>query len=252
MNQKRACLMTLFVSLIIFNAANSASISVGEGSFVDFGGAQITTESLSIDNSGEVDFGTSQILLTDLSNQANAFVNAANSVLSITGNWFNVGDFDPVSSTVRFIDGPATSVQVTGDTTFNELIAMTAVGKVLSFEAGSTQTIATNLEFTGVDGNLLTIVSTIPGAVANISLNRDASQLIDYVDVTDNYGIWQRIAPGSPADYNSIQGSNVRGWFGTPLQFPVPTLSVFSLILLALSMIILFFFSQRKQLKIKG
>lgn len=242
--------LNIFVFFIISlyqSAVLSATIRVGEGSYIDFGGSQVSSEDLSIDNRGEVDFGTSQVLLTNLSNQTNALINAASSVLSINGNWFNAGDFNAMTSTVQFLDGPTPVSEISGQTTFYNLTARTNSGKVLSFEAGSQHAITNSLELSGIAGNLLSIISDSSGEEAFLNLLQSASQLIDYVDVTDNYANGQVIAPGIPADYNSVQGSNVRGWFGVPLQFPVPSLSLFSLILLAALMLLVFLFNQKKQ-----
>jgi hypothetical protein len=231
-----------FFILIMFSHVKAATISVGSGSSLDFGGATISSSGLTLDNSGQVDFGSSQILLSNLSNQANALMLAANSVLTVTGNWFNGGSFDAMTSSVQFIDGVSPVSQITGQTTFNEMIATTSNGKVLSFAAGIEQAVVNNLELTGIDGNLLMIVSDNPGNQALLSLYRDATQSVDYVDVSDNHGVWQVIAPGTPSSYNSIQGPNVRGWFGTPLQFPVPTIGYIGQILLIVLMLIMFTF----------
>ena len=159
------------IILCINSPLFAASISVGSGSFVDFGGAQISSANLSFENSGEVDFGTSQIVLTDFSNQASALVDAASAVLSISGNWFNVGEFRAMSSLVEFIDGTTSTSAISGQTTFNDLIVASATGKVLQFESGSQQSIENHLELTGVSGSLLTLVSSIDGDEAFLNLS---------------------------------------------------------------------------------
>lgn len=242
------CLIILCINSPLF----AASISVGSGSFVDFGGAQISSANLSFENSGEVDFGTSQIVLTDFSNQASALVDAASAVLSISGNWFNVGEFRAMSSMVEFIDGTTSTSAISGQTTFNDLIVASATGKVLQFESGSQQSIENHLELTGVSGSLLTLVSSIDGDEAFLNLSRNGTQLIDFVDVTDNYATGQVIAPGLAGDYNSVQGSNVRGWFGVPLEMPVPTLGFLGQILLAASLFLIILFNQKKLIKLRG
>ena len=78
------------------------------------------------------------------------------STVAVSGNWSNSGTFVAGSSTVIF-DGTGTSL-VSGSTTFHSF-ACTSAGKILSFQAGSTQTIDGALTLAGASGNNIQLLS---------------------------------------------------------------------------------------------
>ena len=217
----------------------AASIDIGQGSTVNFGNSIVNNPSHSLSNSGTAIFADSTTSLLSFSNSNNAQSSANGATISIVEDWDNNGTFNAGNSTVNFIDGGSNTSKISGETRFNILTVASTVDKLLEFQASSQQIVMQHLQLTGVDGNLLTIISDSPGDEAMLALALSASQLIDYVDVTDNYGTAQVIAPGSPESFNSIQGSNVRGWFGTPLAFPIPSLSLIGLLILSTVLILL-------------
>ncbi len=232
-------------------AVQSASINVGSGSFVDFGGAVVNHPDLSLENNGEVLLTSTMILLNSFSNQASGVIDVSSSVLSVFGDWENSGDFVGAGATVNLIDGNPVS-RVSGDTVFHELLISTTVGKTITFESGSQTTVLNNLLLSGVNNNLLVINSDMAGEEALLSLDRNASQTIEFVDVTDNFATNQVIAPGEPSAYDSIQGNNVRGWFGVPLHLPVPSLGLIGQVMMALLFMLLFIYSDKRNRNLKG
>ena len=231
----------IFINLVLFHILSfAASINVGSGSHVDFGSTTISSNGLSLHNHGQIEFGNSSLQFSNLSNQSSAVINAANSVLYITENWLNNGIFNAMTSSVQFVDGVTGSSSISGQTTFSELNVTSTLGKNLIFESGRQQTIPQNLILNGINGNILIIFSDSAGDEALLNLEGNATQNINFVDVTDNYGVWQILAPGSPNNYNSIEGNNVRGWFGTTLQIPVPTIGLWAQLLLISSMLLIY------------
>lgn len=231
--------------LMVFGFYNhftyAATIEIGSGSTVDFGSAIVENPSHSLINSGTANFTDSVTTLLNFSNTNNATATANNANISIISDWSNDGSFAAGSSSVNFIDGGPNQSKISGETRFNILTVVSNAGKILELQAQRQQVVMQHLQLTGVGGNLLTIISDTPGtqAMLALSLPNNATQLIDYVDVTDNYGTSQIIAPGSPESYNSVQGSNVRGWFGTPLAFPIPSLNLMSLLIITTLLILL-------------
>lgn len=235
---------SFFLIVLIFagfckNSCNAASIEIGAGSTVNFGNSVVDNPGHNLINSGTAIFANSTINLLSFSNNANALASAVGASINITEDWNNNGEFNAGNSTVNFIDGGSNESKISGETRFNILNVASSSGKILEFQADRQQIVMQHLQLTGVNGDLLTIVSDTPDSKAMLALSLSASQLIDYVNVTDNYGTGQIIAPGSPESHNSVQGSNVRGWFGTPLAFPVPSLNLISLLLLTALLIII-------------
>jgi hypothetical protein len=226
-------------------AIQAGSITVGQGSSLDLGSAVFQNPAHELINHGTLDFGESSSLLGNFANTASA--DAAGAQIQIVGDWSNTGLFTAGNSLVQFVDGGSGTSLILGSSNFNALTAITNTGKVLAFEAGQEQGISSRLELIGAAGNLLTIVSTAPGQEALTRLSDAATQQVDFVDVSDNHGVMQVIAPGEPVDYNSIRGPNVRGWFSLPLFFPIPSLNLIGLFAMAFLMLMTMAYRQQRK-----
>jgi hypothetical protein len=184
---------------------------------------------------GTLDLGCGNFTL-----HSGAVFNAGSGNIQLSGNWSNQGSFSRGSSSVVFDDscGAASTSHVTGVTHFHDLAATTTTAHELRLESGQTHTIASALELTGTQNELLKISSSAPGTPAYFVLEEGGSQTISYVDVQDNYasppGQW--LAPDTPEHFNSVDsGGNLR-WFLTGMEpiEPIPTLSGLGLVLLLL------------------
>lgn len=236
------------VSLLSFAlTANAGTISIGQGSSLDFGGATINAPSTSLTNNGNLNLGSSVSSFLDFTTLSAANTEGGTALVQIVGTWSNDGDFAAGSSAVRFIDGGSGISRILGASTFSTLSAISASGKTVVFESAQQQVVTDQLDLLGANGNLLNIVSTSTGTEAFLSLNPGATQQVQFVNVSDNHGVAQVIAPGTPGEYNSVQGLNVRGWFGTPLSFAIPALSVSGLVLLSLLMLLVVAYTQRSR-----
>lgn len=227
--------------------AQAGTISIGAGSSLDLGSAAINGATTSLTNNGALSLGTSVTTLLDFTATPGATTDGGSALLQILGSWSNDGAFDAGTSAVHVIDGGSGFSQILGASTFYAFSAVSGSGKTLAFESGQLQTVTDQLDLLDANGNLLNIVSTAPGAEAFISLEPGATQQVQFVNVSDNHGVSQVIAPGTPAGYNSVQGLNVRGWFGTPLEFAIPALSGAGLVVLSLLMLLVMAHTQRSR-----
>ena len=225
----------IVISILFFQISitSASKITIGQGSSVQLGTSDLISDTLEISNLGELLWGSGNHQILDFFNLNTGISSAQSSTISLSQDWHNEGSFNAGTGSVHFIDLQPLS-RITGITDFYELIATTATDKTLEFPELIKQTIESNLVFTGSPGNLLKIISSSSTKQAFLGLDFNASQTIDYVSVTNNHSVLQVIAPGPADSYNSIQGTNARGWFGTPLAFAIPTLNQFSILLLLL------------------
>ena len=127
----------------------------------------------------------------------------------VTGGWTNGATVEAAGSLVAFT-GNGTSL-ISGSTTF-ETLACDAAGKTISFQAGSTQTIAGALALSGAPGAPLTLQSSDPGEVWNLTVADDAEIAVAYVAVSNSVAA----ASAGIAAVNSIDnGGNVNWTFPT-------------------------------------
>lgn len=176
----------------------------------------------------------------------NGQVTAAAAILEVGGNWSNHGSFLAGSSTVRMSDrcNQAQS-SITGNTGFSTFSIESARGKSYRFEAGQTQSVALGLRLAGVPGQHLFIGSTLSGSRASVALSPNGAQQITWLNVSDMEApvgsAW--VAPDRPENFNSIDSGNNLRWFQSSstigLPTALPTLSPWSLLVLALAMIVL-------------
>lgn len=105
--------------------------------------------------------------------------------LEVTGDWDNGGTFVPGASTVQLVDGCGVlSSVVSGDTTFTNIAITSASGRLVSFVAGTTQTVTGAFLAEGEEGALLQIRSTVADSAAFLVALGPASA--SFVDVMDN------------------------------------------------------------------
>ncbi len=128
---------------------------------------------------------------------------AANTNISLSGNWTNSGTFTSgISNTVTFTDNTLTST-ITGSNSFYNFTCTTA-SKNLTFEAGSAQTIASILTLNGqASGTEIQLRSSAAGTRWTFDVT-GGSQSVDYVDVKDSQSSTNDIT----ADNSTNSGNN--------------------------------------------
>jgi hypothetical protein len=126
-----------------------------------------------------------------------------------------------------------------GRNDFDMLEVRSDIGLERRFDAAGSQSVRQSLLLQGGAARLQ-LASTMAGQVAPFTLRPQASQQISRVEVRDlDSNAGQRIAPGSPADFDSLDAGNNRNWFlGSAVEVPVlglAGLTMLSLILLSIA-----------------
>jgi hypothetical protein len=115
---------------------------------------------------------------------SNSTLKASSYSITDAGNWINNGTFTCGTGTVTF-DGTVASV-ISGSTTFYNFKALTP-NKTLIFTRGTTQTVANNLTLKGQAVNTRIVINdTGTGNTPKLILQTNASQAVQYVNVTNN------------------------------------------------------------------
>lgn len=110
------------------------------------------------------------------------------------------------------------------------------MGKGFALQVGTTQTIQNQLQILGTSTSGIQIKSSSAGQVAFINLLAGGSQNIDFVGVSNVHAIGQHLAPALTNDGGN---DDAIGWFGLAgggTATPVPMLSIWALLLLALGL----------------
>lgn len=170
-----------------------------------------------IDNIGNVVISTDGVL------------NGNRGKIEFGKDWSNEGSFTATESSVSLVDECSSGASTIGnDNTFYNLSVVTSAGKNVFLDADKSQNVINDLVLTGTDGNLLVLRSTLSGVYAIFVLSELGGQLIDYVDVQDNWAMMpgQHLARGWPHEFNSLDsGNNMRWFFNFGFLEPVPSLS---------------------------
>jgi len=199
--------------------------------------------------SGQIDMGCGDLevlgtfnMETGRSNRAGSVtietggeLNGSQGIIEFGNHWNNRGSFNAATSFVTLVDECSDTASFNGDSTFYNLSMETSAGKVVVLEADRQQTVMNDLVLTGAAGNLLTLRSSIEGSHSYFQLVMTGSQLINYVDVRDNWALnpGQHLALGWPNVFNSLDsGNNFRWFYNFEVTEAVPSLSDWSLILL--------------------
>ncbi|MCP3681749.1 MAG: DUF11 domain-containing protein [bacterium] len=127
------------------------------------------------------------------------------------------GTFTHSSGTLT-LDG--TGQSLTGSTTFFGLSKVVAAADTLTFDNTATQTVVDSLTLQGADGQLLSLRSDLDNNAANLMLQANGSQSINYVDVKDNDAsggvtLIARNGANSNGNTNWEFGSSIITWDGS-------------------------------------
>jgi len=198
-----------FIALGLAAPAFAGNLTVGAASTFDLGTGSLALGCADLAVTGTLTAGTVGFSAArDVAINPGGTVNGNSALLSLSGNWDNAGSFNAGTSTVQMLDGCALfSGVVVGNTSFANLSINTTTAKLVSFTAGSTQTVTGLLSLLGSVGNLLQIRSTVNGSAA--FMNATGTSSASYVNVQDNNAL-----PGNDIllPPNSVKGSNTPGW----------------------------------------
>ncbi len=171
-------------------------LELGQG----FGGTVQLGGALNIDNAGERE---GSLIL-----KGGSF-NAASGTLNIDGNFKKDGGvFTCGTSTVNFADSSRIS-SVEGNSTFHALQCVSS-GKIISFEAGSVQTIEGYFKAEGSYGSKVKLTSSDPGY--RWYIDPQATRSVTFADVSDS----ENINATEIKAVNSVNSGNNENWsFGS-------------------------------------
>jgi len=202
--------------LLLGSSSVDAATTIGAGSNLNFGDALVDFGCQDLIVAGHAD-GTTESLrsIANLSISGGGSLALGAGSVSLGGDFVDAGSLVPGTSRFAIVDacGHGTS-QVSGAANFYDFLVTTANGKQLVLPASVTQTIVHALTFQGVAGNPLNIVSSSGGVHALLAVNAAATQTIDYVNARDNTASAATIAPGTPAQYRSVDAGGLINWFG--------------------------------------
>lgn len=130
---------------------------------------------------------------------ATGVLDGGSGIINAGGNWNNSGVFIPGSGTVVFGDGcSAAPVQVTGNTTFNNLTLSSTGGRIFVIPAGYNITVNGALTLQGTPGLPIQLVSS-SGQTAYIALGPNANVVSSNANVHPNVQIGAAPAQAIPA-----------------------------------------------------
>ena len=221
----------------LFNGPVFAAITVGAGSSLQFADSTVDLGCSDLTIAGAANGTTATIgAITNL-NLSGSFAPGAGRI-SLGGNFANTGSFVPGNSQVAIVDacGNGTGL-ISGATNFYDFVVATASGKQTLFPVAAPQSIEHSLTLQGAAGHLLNIGSSAPGQRGVLAVAKEAAQAIAYVSARDNNASIARIAPGPPAQFNSVDAGNLANWFlaayGDAALVPAPALGADRWILVA-------------------
>jgi hypothetical protein len=217
-----------------FTVGVGSSLQLGDGKF-DLGCSDLIINGSAAGGSGAV-AGVANLAI------AGGSLSPGAGRIALGGDFSNAGTFIPGSSSVNIVDacGNGTS-RITGTTAFYDLLVGSTIGKQLVFPAGVVQNVAHAFALQGAAGNLLQVLSSTPGTKARLVVAAGAAQTIAYVNARHNDASGgATVAPGTAANYNSVDGDGLLNWFaavigppGGTAAVPAPLLGRWAALLLA-------------------
>jgi hypothetical protein len=225
--------IAMFGTLCVMNAWGQ--IEVGAGATLDLGSGSLDAGCQDLSVAGNLLVVQGSVSgVRSLSIIAGGQLGGGAGTISWSGDWTNNGMFDAGTSTASSVDGcgRAMSTFTTGDT-FSRLSLQSGVGREIRFPSGRTTMVQRSFVAAGLAANRLLIRSTTAGSAATTALGPAATQSVFAVDVADNHGAPEAIAPGPASSYQSVKGPNSEGWFDLASAAGIPALSVTGLALLA-------------------
>lgn len=218
--------LALCAGLLLAVPATASSVSVGAGSTLDLGTANVDLGCADLVAFGTVDAGASGTTgVRDVTIGAGGQLLGGSALLEVAGSWANAGSFAAGGSSVVLVDGCGLgSAVVTGSNTFATLELRTQVGKLVSLAAGAVQTVTGLFRIAGASLAKVDLGSTVPGSAALLDVQ--GTSVVTNASVEDNHAIGSTI----PYGLNTLIGSNVLGWVLVPA---VPGLAATGLAALA-------------------
>jgi hypothetical protein len=205
-----------------------AQVTVGAGSTFDIGSATVHYGCSDVVVAGTLQLSDGALTgVRSVSIGSGGVLEGDSGSLSWSGDWTDLGDYAEGTSSASLVDGCGVTVSTVNDgETFHALSLTSTQGREIRFASGETTSVVQSFVATGTAAQRLRIRSTTAGSAAITSLAAGTTQNVFAVDVADNVATPTVIAPGPPASYSSVKGSNSDGWFA--LAASVAAIPLFS------------------------
>ena len=167
-------------------AGSSLALTVNLGGDIEVGATATTTIKRTTSATSVFDTnatGTSYNLTAghiDIQTGGTLDATSATSLITLKGDWTNTGTFAQGNSTTTFLGTGAQAIH--GSNTFYNLDITTSASRNVTFDAGTTQTIASGgtVIFQGATSNLLTLQSSSASSDWNFAIPADSTRTVDY------------------------------------------------------------------------
>jgi len=194
-------------SILVPSGIMVGRLHLGQG----FSGDVILLGTLSVFDNGERE---GSIILQG------GYLDATDEAINVSGNFRNRGGiFKCLTSTVNFT-GEAAVSSIEGSTTFCNFNCAVP-GKIISFEAGSIQTMEGSFNVSGSSGSKINLTSMLPGT--RWFVDPQATRSVTFVDVADS----NNIATEAVRAVNSTNSGNNINWFFGGNQRKTQTIIIF-------------------------
>lgn len=226
----------LFALCCAISAVAAAQVVTPAGGSIQLNGGTLDLGGTSLQDAGALSLGAGMLAnATDIVIAAGGSIDAGSGTITLDGNWSDLGSFTPGTSSVNFVDGPASST-ISGATTFNAASFVSSTGKSYVFPVGLTQTFNTSLTILGTVSAAIQFRSATAGHVANVNLAASGAQNIQFVGVSNVHATGQHLAPSQTNDGGT---GDALGWFRNYFgaAVPAPLLSTLGMLLLVLVLV---------------
>jgi hypothetical protein len=153
------------------NVPAGATLQIPGSAALQLGCADLTTAGTALVNAGQIQQAGNVII------SPTGALNGGTGTIQVGGNWNNSGTFIAGSGSVMFVDGCSTApASLSGDTSFNQLVLTSQIGRTFVIEAGRNIGVTGSLIVQGTSAAPVRLVtSSSTGQVAYVTLAPGAS-----------------------------------------------------------------------------
>lgn len=199
----------------------SSGITLGAGATLNLGDGQLSLNCTDFNIVSGASVFLQQGILSGVRDIHNSgLLDADAGRVSLGGDWQQSGELAAGSSSVAISEDCGRSTTTLGGSSrFYDFSVNVPVARSLVFPTGERQYVAHELTLRGSASGLLILRSASPGQFGVLDLAAGGIQDIRFVDVADNLAPGQPLAPGPPANFDSVDSGNTPGWFGQDASF---------------------------------
>lgn len=153
------------------NVPAGATLQIPGSAALQLGCADLTTAGTALVNAGQIQQAGNVTI------SPSGALNGGTGTIQVGGNWNNRGTFIAGSGSVMFVDGCSTApASLSGDTSFNQLVLTSQIGRTFVIEAGRNIGVTGSLIVQGTSAAPVRLVtSSSTGQVAYVTLAPGAS-----------------------------------------------------------------------------